>query len=652
MPNSTSKIKTFISNLKPNKPTIFILAIALAGMFCLSIIRFVLAFRQADMLKDFDFTQILNAIFTGARFDLVVSFYILLLPILLVSVAQFTKGKLYRILTKTSVVLCAVLYSLLLMCNIGDIPFYEHFGTHLNALVLNYTSNGPLQAIEMILKDNTYLTFAISAIVSATLFCYFTHKMARRYLANGPSTRRTYTIIVTFIFYALTPLWCRGMFFQSKPLNNKDAYISEHKSINEIAKNPEFTIAASIEALDNIIDLIDPEVALDYVHADLNRDEKFSTHHEGNSNAPWKHIIFIVQESSSALRLAYEGNTMGLVPTLDQLLTESIYFDNVYSSNTRTCCGLYSMLTSMPAYASINPMDTNYSPLPTLFNQYRERDNFSTMFFVTHDPYFDNIREFVDMQGFEQIYCSDSYGVPESQLKTWGVDDHVMFDYAIEKIDSEINQGNRVIATCLTCSNHIPYNAPLNVGFTPQNTESEEYIAIQYADWSLNRFIEAAKQKEWFDDALFVITGDHGKGFSNDFYIPDSFVRIPLLFYSPKHISHEIRNDLMSQMDIVPTTFGMAGLEFNNSTFGLDINKRQRDITPYGSLGCVAARNNDWNYIYHIDDDIAYLYDLNAEPDNLYNNVIQEYPEIADSMHHYAACITQAGWAIHTTFGE
>jgi hypothetical protein len=96
----------------------------------------------------------------------------------------------------------------------------------------------------------------------------------------------------------------------------------------------------------------------------------------------------------------------------------------------------------------------------------------------------------------------------------------------------------------------------------------------------------------------------------------------------------------------------MAGLGFDNRTLGLDINHQQRRIIPYGGYTSVAARDYDWNYIYSINDDIAFLYDLKAEEDKRYENVIEEYPEIADSMHHYAACMTQAGWTFHNDIEE
>lgn len=645
---ATDWIKQNIKHLKPSKPAQFLTFVGLGGLLAFTIIRFVFFLRNADMLNEVETSLIVKAFWTGIRYDIVVTFYTLIIPIVLLSAAQFTQGLAYRILTKSSVVFLAVFYSIFIMCSIGDIPFYEHFSTHVNAFILKYAESGPVEAIKMIVNDGTYLTFFISSIISAAVFCYFIHKMSKRFLSDGPTTRRKYTITVAVLFLAFGPMWCRGLYFQDKPMFPKDAYISDNKTVNEIAKSPIYIIATSIKSLlKGGVDLIDPKIAIDFAKQELGRDDNFVTHHEAKES-PFKHIIIILQEGSSAERLAYEGYHTHITPTLDRLIYESCYFENAYSSNTRTCCGVYSIVSSLPAYGPINPTCDCYYKLPTLFNEYRNQDGFSTVFFMTHDRHYDNLLEFLSMQGFNKIYSQEDYGVSGSKLKTWGVDDHIMLDFAINKIDQEINSGKRVLATCLTCSNHSPFNAPLNVGFTPAHNGTDEEIAIQYADWSLNRFIEAAKQKSWFDDTLFIITGDHGRAFTNDFEIPESQVHIPLLFYSPKHIAPEIRKDLAAQIDITPTAFAMAGLEFKNHTLGIDLNSQQRHAIPYGNYTCVAARNEKWNYIYNMEDEVSFLYNLEDTTSGRYHNVVNEYPEAAKEMHHYAACMTQAGWAIHT----
>ena len=124
---------------------------------------------------------------------------------------------------------------------------------------------------------------------------------------------------------------------------------------------------------------------------------------------------------------------------------------------------------------------------------------------------------------------------------------------------------------------------------------------------------------------------------------------MPLLLYSPKHISHEVRSDLVAQMDIVPTVFSMLGMEYDNNAMGIDLTSESRRMIPFGHDGHIAARDHNWLYIYDVHGDMAYLYDLTAEGKMRYENVAAEHPERVEDMHTYTAAMAQAAWDMHNT---
>jgi phosphoglycerol transferase MdoB-like AlkP superfamily enzyme len=269
-----------------------------------------------------------------------------------------------------------------------------------------------------------------------------------------------------------------------------------------------------------------------------------------------------------------------------------------------------------------------------------------TLFFVTHNRDFDNVNGFVTMQGFERLFAEEDYDIKTD--KTWGIDDHLLFDRALKEIDAEISNGNNVAAIVLTCSNHRPFNHPDVEGMVYTATDDEE-MAIEYADWSMNRFIDMAREKEWFDDTLFVITADHGRSMQEDFVMTESVFHIPLLFYSPKHIAPEIRSDLVAQVDITPTMASMLGVSYDNHTMGIDLNSQSRDyavITTPTHIGC---RSKEWLYAYDINTKVEYLYDLTAEGDACLKNVASEHADIVATMHLHATATIQAGWDMHNT---
>ena len=633
---------------KPTRPVLYLAIVAMAGLLTFSLIRLVLFMRNEELLSigiDTSDTLLFDAMLVGVRYDVVVSFYILLIPLLLLIIADFLSPKPRKVLSKVAVGWIAVCYLPIIVCGIGDIPFYEHFDTHVNAVAISYLLNDMGQATSMIFHDVGYLTFALISFIVGILFVALCIRVARRMELHRGSERKYISLLLTILWIGASPLIIRGMHLQPRPMSARDAAISENKFANELSKSPVFVLAKSVGTLWSSVNLMNPNKACRYVREELGRDNTLSLISPAKET-PWEHVVIVVQESSTVARLAREGNDEGLTPCLDSLIRGGRYYQNVYSTGTHTCHGLYSTITSLPSYININPLtDGLGSQLNTIYSQIAEREDVRTMFFVTHDPNFDNVYGFTTTEGFELFWGENQYTAP-TQHKTWGVDDHVMFDHALESIDSQIASGQRVVAMILTCSNHEPYNAPLDVGFTPTATD-EESIAVQYADWSLGRFMDMAHEREWFDKTLFVITGDHGKAITSDYFIPDSFVHIPLLMYSPAHIDAEVRDDLMSQMDTTPTVMAMLGYEYTNRSLGIDVNSTSRRMIPYGADGCIAARDRRWVYIYAANDNMRYLYDLEADSNERLRNVAAQHPAVVDSMHLYIASMTQTGWEIH-----
>lgn len=175
----------------------------------------------------------------------------------------------------------------------------------------------------------------------------------------------------------------------------------------------------------------------------------------------------------------------------------------------------------MPPYMHLHPLEDGYRQnLHSPFDQMQQSGKMSTLFFITHEPEFDNVGGFIPLQGFGKFVSLPDYGI--NTTKSWGVDDHMMFDRALQEMDAEYAKGNPFAAVCLTCSNHRPFDPPTVEGFTTTYPDDIEKHAIQYADWAMNRFIEMCKEKPWFDETLFVITADHGRGITNDFIVPES----------------------------------------------------------------------------------------------------------------------------------
>lgn len=637
--------------LCPPRHVKYLMWIFLAGLVCFSLIRITLLLRNIELLDagiKVSNWEIVYALFTGVRFDIVLTFYLLIPGLLLLGIGQFM-GKHAKWMNYASITLLSMGFSLSLMCCIGDIPFFEYTNTHVDAVGIRYAADDTTQAFSVITKDTSYLIFATIAFVVALLFTLLIVFLARHYRVGTPSKRIKHAATYLLLLIALTPLTARGLNpLKPSPMNLRDSIICYNNFLNQLCINPVIPFIESIANLNNKgIELSDSEEARAYVIREYHRDMNFNEHVEAHES-PWRNVVFILQEGNCAVNLAHEGSKLGLLPNLDRLIKEGRYYENTYSTSTHTSYGIYSTVTSMPPYMHLHPLEDGYRQnLHSAFDQVQQSGKMSTIFLITHEPEFDNVGGFIPLQGFGEFISLPDYGIETN--KSWGVDDHMMFDRAIKEMDEEYEKGNAFATVCLTCSNHRPFNPPTVKGFRTTYPDDIERHAIQYADWAMNRFIEMCKKKPWFDETLFVITADHGRGITNDFIVPESCLHIPLLFYSPKHIEPEVRTDLVSQMDIVPTAMSMLGIEWDNHSFGIDITTQKRRMVPSSGVQHMIVRDYNWLYISDPAHSIDYLYDLNAEGDNRYINVVEQHRDIAGKMDTYIRSTIQAGWDMHNT---
>ena len=634
----------------PPRHVKFLAWILLLGLVSFMLIRLTLLWRNHELLDSgipATTNEVLYALFMGVRCDLVLVYYLLVPGMLLLAIAQFM-GRHARWMRHATIALMSLGFSLSLMCCIGDIPFFEYTGAHVNAMGIRYATGDTSQTASLIFGELEYLIFFIAAIVASLIFTLAIIYLARRYRIGEPSERRSHAAIYIVLLIALVPLTSRGMAFQKAPMMLKDSIISNNNFVNQLCVNPVIPFIESLMSLnDKNIDLMDSKEARAYVIAEYNRSDDFNEHVEAHES-PWRNVIFILQEGNGAARLARNGDTNALLPNLDRLINEGLYYENAFSSSTHTSYGIYSTVTSMPPYMHLHPLEDGYRQnLHSIFDQVQQSGQMNTHFFITHEPEFDNVGGFITLQGFGHFMSRDDYGVKTD--KAWGVDDHIMFDAVLEYLDQDYANGKPFACVCLTTSNHIPFDPPTVEGFTTTHPDNIEFHSIQYADWAMNRFLEMCKEREWFDETLFVITADHGRGIEGGYTVPESCVHIPLLFYSPKHIAPEVRDDLVSQMDIVPTAMSMLGIEYDNHSFGIDIMSQKRRMVPMSSVSYIIARDHNWVYMSDPNNSISYLYDLNAEGDARYANVVGEHQDVAKEMDTYVRAVIQAGWDIHNT---
>ena len=396
------------------------------------------------------------------------------------------------------------------------------------------------------------------------------------------------------------------------PIKVSQAYYCEDPFLNQLGVNPVFNLLTS--TLDDnrkenrTLHLMSEEDALSKVQKYLHRQgiDRLSpiarkVEREGTPNR--RNVVLVFMESMSANLMGTFGSDKKLTPYLDSLYQQSLSFSHFYSSGIHTNHGIYSTLYSFPAIMKRNAMKGSvipvYSGLPTVLQE----NGYCNLFFMTQ---YDNMNAFLRTNGFDEIYAQENYP-SEKVVNSFGVQDDFMYQYALPILNERAGTGNPFFSVLLSISNHPPYVIPPY--FHPHSDVLEEQI-VEYADWSIRQFMQAAEKQPWFDNTIFVFLGDHGKMVGTpECEMPQSYNHIPLMIYG-KDIKPGVYDGFGGQVDVSPTLLGLLNISYLQNNFGVNLLEEERPCMFFTADNLIGARDSVNMFIYSPDSQQEFKYKL------------------------------------------
>lgn len=343
-------------------------------------------------------------------------------------------------------------------------------------------------------------------------------------------------------------------------------------------------------------------------------------------------IVVIVVESLARDYTGF-GNGTQFTPYLDRLAADpnTLYFPYCYANGTKSIEMVPSIFCGMPSLMSEFYVTSAYAS-NKVNNAYKLAKGYKTAFFHGSNNGTMGFQSFLKQTGLQQYHGIDQYPSDLYQRDfdgNWGIFDEPYLQHFIRCMDTMNNGKQPVFASVFTLSSHHPYTIPEPyINKLPGTPETVQHT-IAYADIALHKFFETAAKKPWFENTVFVITGDHTSHSDKEyFYSQSGHYEVPFLIYAPgidiKHInekpnqSEEFRNQqlrikkpqtftnpsrnewadiintatqkTLSQCDIIPTLWNLLGA--NNPRLG---------------FGRSAFDPNYKGYSTHIDKDLYYI---------------------------------------------
>jgi len=292
-------------------------------------------------------------------------------------------------------------------------------------------------------------------------------------------------------------------------------------------------------------------------------------------------VMLVMIESMSASYMGIYGNTQNLTPHMDALTKRSLFFDNFFATGTRTVRGMEAVTMSVPPTPGRSivkrPDNHNMFNIGWIFKE----KGYENKFIYAGHGYFDNMNEYFSHNGFKIVDRNDFAEDEVTFANVWGVCDEDLFAKSIKEADRSFREGKPFFNFIMTTSNHRPYTYPEGRIDIPSHTGRSG--GVKYTDYAINKFLNEAAKKPWFEKTLFVFVADHNGGSAGKTELPLYRYRIPLIIYAPKLIRPRVVSKLSSQIDLAPTLFALMHWDYKSKFYGKDI--LSDDFTPRALIG-------------------------------------------------------------------
>ncbi|MBR2225911.1 MAG: LTA synthase family protein [Bacteroidales bacterium] len=287
-----------------------------------------------------------------------------------------------------------------------------------------------------------------------------------------------------------------------------------------------------------------------------------------------KNVVILILESFSASYSGYlteiqGGRREGYMPFLDSLMQESLVFRHSFANGRLSIDALPSVMCGIPALVesfTLTPYANN--DVRGLARELGEC-GYSSAFYHGAQRNSLALAGFAHKAGFQQEFSRESYGNEADFDGTWGIWDEPFLQYFKDGIGK---LPEPFLATVFTLSSHHPFAVPEQYEGVFEPGTMPIHRCIRYSDHAIRRFFEEARKQPWYENTLFVITGDHTSRTDAPEYLTlNGVFTIPILFYTPDGSLKGLREGIAMQLDIKPTVLSYLGYDKPSVSFGCDL---------------------------------------------------------------------------------
>ncbi len=274
-------------------------------------------------------------------------------------------------------------------------------------------------------------------------------------------------------------------------------------------------------------------------------------------------VIFIVESFGREYSGAFNKDKnikdyVSYTPFIDSLASQSLIFPNTFANGRQSIHGMSSVLAGIPsltdAFTGSPYSNQKIQSIVSVCNDL----GYDTSFYHGAPNGSMGFLGFGNILGFKHYFGKTEYNHDEDFDGMWAIWDEPFLQYFAKNVGKK----QPFMTTVFTASSHHPFKIPEKYNGKFKKGKIEIHEPMQYTDYAIKEYFETAKKQPWFNNTIFVFTGDH----TNQVYYPEyeramNRYAVPLIFYSPNpaYQLKGVNPDIAQQADIYPTLADLIG---------------------------------------------------------------------------------------------
>jgi phosphoglycerol transferase MdoB-like AlkP superfamily enzyme len=316
-------------------------------------------------------------------------------------------------------------------------------------------------------------------------------------------------------------------------------------------------------------------------------------------------VIFIVESFGREYSGAFNKDKnikdyVSYTPFIDSLAGQSLIFPNTFANGRQSIHGMSSVLAGIPsltdAFTSSPYSNQKIQSLVSICNDL----GYDTSFYHGAPNGSMGFLGFGNILGFKHYFGKTEYNNDNDFDGMWAIWDEPFLQYFAKNV----GKTQPFMTTVFTASSHHPFKIPEKYNGKFKKGKNPMHEPIQYTDYSIKKYFETAKKQPWYNNTIFVFTGDH----TNEVYYPEyekimNRFAVPLIFYSPnpEYNLKGVNQEFAQQIDIYPTLADLIGYDKKIRSWGRSLVSDKKYAPIIANSDGAVEQFIIGNYIYRFD---------------------------------------------------